>query len=72
MENINCFQVYSNSSQNKVSFLVDKIWIKNKRIFFRVIDELPSKTYHLKKEKGKNVYSLDESEVYTIRCRLYF
>lgn len=72
MEKINCFQVYSNSSQNRVSFLVDKIWIKNKRIFFRVVDTLSLKTSHLRKEKGKNVYSIDESEIYTIRCRLYF
>ena len=72
MENISCFQVYSNSSQNSVNFLVDKIWIKNKRIYFRVVEEIPWKKFHFRKEKGRNVYSIDENEVYTLRCRLYF
>jgi hypothetical protein len=52
--------------------MVDKLWVKNKRIFFRVVEEFPSKKYHFRKEKGRNIYSIDESELYTIRCRLYF
>lgn len=72
MEKVSCFQVYSNSLQDGLYFMVDKIWIKESRIFFRVVEEIPSQKFHFRKETGKNIYSIHEEDLFSIRCRLYF
>jgi len=72
MEKVSCFQVYSRSAQEGLHFMVDKIWIKESRIFFRVVEEIPSQELHFRREKGNNIYSIHENDLFSIRCRLYF
>ena len=72
MEKMSCFQVYSHSTQNGLHFMVDKIWINKSRIFFRVVEEIPAQEFHFRKEKGDNIYSIHENDLFSIRCRLYF
>ncbi|MFX1315348.1 MAG: hypothetical protein ACFE9T_05755 [Promethearchaeota archaeon] len=69
---MSCFQVYSHSAQNALDFMVDKIWIKEHRIFFRVVEKIPSGEFHFRKEKRNNIYSIHENDLFSIRCRLYF
>ncbi len=72
MENFNCIQIYS--VNNDVNVLVDKIWVKNDRVYFRVLEELESSLTHkrLRKENYPKVYSIHAESFYSIRCRLYF
>jgi len=70
MEDLNCFQVYS--CDNKVKFLVDKIWIKNQRIYFRVLEKIQKCEEDFRKEVEPNVYSINSDSLYSIRCKLYF
>lgn len=70
MEKLDCFQVYSYN--HSVNVLVDKIWVKNDRIYFRVLEELENSQNHLRKEHKPNVYSINVSSIFTLRCKLYF
>jgi len=69
MENFNCFQVYS--INNNVNLLVDKMWVKNNRVYFRVVKELEYPDERLKKEDDSKIYSIHADSLYSIRCRLY-
>ena len=69
MENFNCIQVYS--VNNDVNLLVDKIWINNDRVYFRVLEELEISHKQFRKEKDPKVYSISADSFYSIRCRLY-
>jgi hypothetical protein len=77
MEKFDSFQVYS--YKHSVNMLVDKIWVKNDRVYFRVLKELEkshiplekSKT-HIRKEQDPNVYSIHVNSFFTLRCKLYF
>ncbi len=70
MEKFDCFQVYSYN--NHVNMLVDKIWVKNDRVYFRVLEKLENSHKQLRKEKESNVYSIHVNSFFTLRCRLYF
>jgi hypothetical protein len=72
MEKFDCFQVYSYN--NSVNMLVDKIWVKDDRVYFRVLEELENSRNHsvLRKEQDPNVYSIHVSSLFTLRCKLYF
>jgi hypothetical protein len=48
------------------------MWLKNNRIYFRVLELLSNEKNHLRKEKGYNIYSIHEKDIFSIRCRLYF
>ena len=76
---IDCFQVYSRNFTrdrrnftNEVNILVDKIWIKKDRIYFRIVQEVSLKIPHFRKEKKRNVYSIPQDKIFSIRCKLYF
>lgn len=71
-ENLECFQVYGQGDKGNLNLLVDKIWLKNNRIYFRVLELLSNEKNRLRKERGYNIYSIHENEIFTIRCRLYF
>lgn len=71
MEKLHHFQVYSDHNKRAVNILVDKIWIENNRIYFRIIENLYSKT-RLRKEQEPGVYSIDQNDLFSIRCKLYF
>ena len=70
MENFNCIQVYS--VNNDVNLLVDKIWVNNDRVYFRVLEKLQHSQNRLRQEKDPKVYSIPSESFYSIRCRLYF
>ena len=71
MDNFNCIQIYS--VNNDVNLLVDKIWVENDRVYFRVIKELESSYKRLRKEENDpQVYSISAESFYSIRCRVYF
>jgi hypothetical protein len=70
MERLDCFQIYSLT--NDLNLLVDSIWIKGERIFFRVLKEYSSPLNSLKKEEDNNVYSISINSIYSIRCKVYF
>ena len=71
MEKLKYFQVYSESRKNTINLLVDKIWIHNDRVYFRIMKNLCS-MQHLRKEKEPSVYSIDINSLFSIRCKLYF
>jgi hypothetical protein len=71
MENFNCIQIYS--VNNDLNLLVDKIWVKDDRVYFRAIKELEHSYKHLRKEENDSkVYSIPADSFYSIRCRVYF
>ncbi|TFG04001.1 MAG: hypothetical protein EU542_00385 [Promethearchaeota archaeon] len=71
-ETIKCFQVYGQGSEQSLNFLVDRMWIDNNRVYFRVLKILSKERNHLRKENQSNVYSIDEKHLFSIRTRLYF
>ena len=71
MEKLKYFQVYSDSKKITINILVDKIWIQNNRIYFRIMKNLCSRL-QLKKEKEPHIYSIDMHDLFSIRCKLYF
>ena len=70
MEKFDCFQVYSHN--DGVNILVDKIWIKEDRIYFRVMEKIENFHSHFRRENESNIYSIPANSLYSIRCRLYF
>ena len=71
MEKLRHFQVYSDQNKGAFNMLVDKIWIEDNRIYFRIIENLYKKN-QLRKEREPGVYSLDPNDLFSIRCKLYF
>ncbi len=70
MENFNCIQIYS--VNNGLNLLVDKIWVKDDRVYFRALEELENLQMPLIKEKNDpKVYSIPAESFYSIRCRVY-
>ncbi len=70
-EKLKSFQVYNQEAHVDLNLLVDKIWLENDRIYFRVIEILSKTKNHLRKEKENNVYSIHEKNIFSIRCKLY-
>ncbi|MHA2429517.1 MAG: hypothetical protein ACXACC_00650 [Promethearchaeota archaeon] len=70
-EKLKSFQVYSQERHVDLNLLVDKIWLENDRIYFRVIKILSRTKNHLRREKENNVYSIHEKNIFSIRCKLY-
>ncbi|MFX1568796.1 MAG: hypothetical protein ACFFCV_10575 [Promethearchaeota archaeon] len=69
---ISAFQIYSTGIRDQINIMVDRLWIKDNRVFFRVVEELlPNKKY-FRKEQGTNVFSIIREDLLSIRCRLYF
>ena len=71
-EKLTSFQVYSTGNLGILNILVDKIWVKDNRIYFRVQEIISSGNRNLRKEKIPNVYSIPEKDLFSIRCRLYY
>ncbi len=70
-EKLKSFQVYSQKGNVDLNLLVDKIWLENDRIYFRVIEILSRTNNALRREKGNNIYSIHEKSIFSIRCKLY-
>lgn len=71
-EKLTSFQVYSTGNPGILNILVDKIWVKDNRIYFRVQEIISSGTRNLRKEKIPNTYSIPKKDLFSIRCRLYY
>ncbi|NVM17870.1 MAG: hypothetical protein HWN80_09145 [Candidatus Lokiarchaeota archaeon] len=71
-EKLNSFQVYSTGNFGMFNILVDKIWVKDNRIYFSVQEIISAEKKYLRKEKIPNIYSIHEKDLFSIRCRLYF
>ncbi|MFX1310641.1 MAG: hypothetical protein ACFFB6_11850 [Promethearchaeota archaeon] len=72
IQQITAFQVYSTGINDKINIMVDRLWIKNDRVFFRVVEHINSNDFIFRKEHGKNIYSIKKEDLVSIRCRLYF
>jgi len=48
------------------------MWIEKEKVYFEVVEIISIGDNHLKKEKGKNIFSIKEKDLITIRCKLYF
>ena len=72
MVKLTSFQVYSAGNIGPINILVDKIWVKDNRIYFRVQKILSIEKPYLRKEKSPNIYSIHKNDLFSIRCRLYF
>ncbi|MBD3255058.1 MAG: hypothetical protein GF383_08185 [Candidatus Lokiarchaeota archaeon] len=70
MEQLDCFQVYSLT--DGVNFFVDKIWLKEDRLYFRVIEDLQNPSNQFRRESDERVYSIQTHNLCSIRVRLYF
>lgn len=72
LQSLSAFQIYSTGIKNEVSVMVDRLWIEQNRVFFRLVEEiLPNKKF-FSKERGTNIYSIKREDLLSIRCRLYF
>lgn len=72
LESLSAFQIYSTGTRDKINVMVDRLWIKDNRVFFRVIEDiLPNQTC-FRKERETNVFSINREDLLSIRCRLYF
>ena len=69
---LSAFQIYSTGIRERISIMVDRLWIKNNRVFFRVVEDLTPNKKYFRKERGTNVFSIIREDLLSIRCRLYF
>ena len=72
LQTFSAFQIYSTGITDKISIMVDHLWIKDHRVFFRVVEGMPPNVKNFRKEYSKNVYSISRKDFVSIRCRLYF
>ena len=72
LEQLSDFQIYSNGHSDDLDIIVDRLWIKNNRVFLRVVEGNPPREKGFRKEKGISVYSINKEDFVSIRCRLYF
>lgn len=72
LQTLSAFQIYSLGIPNDINIMVDHIWIKNNRLFFRVVEGLPLNVKNFRNEHSNNVYSISRNDFVSIRCRLYF
>ncbi len=69
---LSAFQIYSTGISDKINIMVDRLWIKDNRVFFRFVEGLPPNKKYFRKERGTNVFSIIREDLLSIRCRLYF
>ena len=72
LHTLSAFQIYSTGITDKISIMVDHLWIKDNRVFFRVVKGMSSNTKNFRCEHLKDVYSINRKDFVSIRCRLYF
>ncbi|MFW9826614.1 MAG: hypothetical protein ACFFEY_03230 [Candidatus Thorarchaeota archaeon] len=66
------FQIYSIDIINRMSTMVNCIWLEDNRIFFRVVDDMNLIEKYFKNEDSNDVYSINRDPLISIRCRLFF
>ena len=72
LQTFSAFQIYSTGISDKISVMVDRLWIKDNRVFFRVVEGMTTNEKTFRKEHSNNVYSISRKDFISIRCRLYF
>jgi len=72
LQTFSAFQIYSTGISDKISVMVDRLWIKDNRVFFRVVEDMTTNEKTFRKEYSNNVYSISRKDFISIRCRLYF
>lgn len=72
LQTFSAFQIYSTGISDKISVMVDRLWIKDNRVFFRVVECMTPTEKIFRKEYSNNVYSISRKSFVSIRCRLYF
>ncbi len=72
LQTFSAFQIYSTGISDKISVMVDRLWIKDNRVFFRVVEDMNTNEKTFRKEYSNNVYSISRKDFISIRCRLYF
>jgi len=72
LQTFSAFQIYSTGISDKISVMVDRLWIKDNRVFFRVVEGMTTTEKTFRKEYSNNVYSISRKDFISIRCRLYF
>jgi len=72
LESLSAFQMYSTGIRDNINIMVDRLWIKDNRVFFRVIKNILPHKINFRKERGTNVFSISKEDLLSIRCRLYF
>jgi hypothetical protein len=69
-EKITSFQVSGVGMFSDLNILVDKVWINDNRIYFKVKQMISNSENFLRKEKESNIYSINERDIFSIRCKL--
>ena len=72
LHTLSAFQIYSIGIPDDMSIMVDHLWIKENRLFFRVVEGLPPNVRNFRSENSNNIYSISRKDFVSIRCRLYF
>ncbi|MFX1419523.1 MAG: hypothetical protein ACFE9N_11445 [Promethearchaeota archaeon] len=72
LQSLSAFQIYSTGTTDRISIMVDHLWIKDNKVFFRVIEGTPPIKTYFRKERELNVFSICKEDLLSIRCRLYF
>ncbi len=72
LQTLSGFQIYSTEITDKISIMVDHLWIKDNRVFFRVVECMPLNVKNFRYKQSKDVYSISRKDFVSIRCRLYF
>lgn len=72
LQTLSAFQIYSIGIPDDINIMVDHLWIKDNRVFFRVVEGMPPNVKNFRNEPSNNVYSISTKDFASIRCRLYF
>ncbi|MFW9902428.1 MAG: hypothetical protein ACFFDY_14265 [Candidatus Thorarchaeota archaeon] len=53
---LSAFQIYSTGLRDQINIMADRLWMKDNRIFFRVVEELLPNKIYFRKERGTNIF----------------
>jgi len=68
----NYFMILNEDSESEIYLSVDKLWVKDDRLYIRVVNkEKPSEELNFKKEKGEGVYSKSIRELHDFHVYLW-
>ncbi len=68
LQTLSAFQIYSIGIADEVNIMVDHVWIKDNRVFFRVVEGMPPNIKDFRNEHSDNVYSISRNDFVSIRC----
>ena len=56
LQTFSAFQIYSTGISDKISVMVDRLWIKDNRVFIRVVEGMNTNEKTFRKEYKNNFY----------------